>query len=318
MFTLKKFGSFTVPGRKIQIANQPLKTIQRNKDVSIEIDPNGEYSIENMYVQYFIPPAASCSVIFIHGGGLTGAIWENTPDGREGWLHYFLKNNFGVYIVDTVERGRAGWCPFPETWPGEPELRSAECTWTAFRIDDDQGFEKKEPFDDQQFPVEAFDQLVALNVPRWNCNAECSAQALATLIRKIGSCSIIAHSQGSEIAMRAVEMVPSLIQKVILVELASFYKFEAAEQFKDIEAMILLGDFINKNPFWQSLRQLTLQYAKHLSQNQIYVDLQELPDIGVKGNSHVMMLDKNNAIVAEHIINWLINPKANLQKSLAL
>ena len=42
-------------------------------------------------------------------GGLTGACWETTPDGRPGWLHNFLSAGFAVYVLDNVERGRSGF-----------------------------------------------------------------------------------------------------------------------------------------------------------------------------------------------------------------
>jgi len=30
-----------------------------------------------------------------------------------------------------------------------------------------------------------------------------------------------------------------------------------------------------------------------------------LPDAGIKGNSHMMMMDKNNLQVADHLLKWL-------------
>jgi hypothetical protein len=35
------------------------------------------------------------------------------------------------------------------------------------------------------------------------------------------------------------------------------------------------------------------------------VDVVDLPQIGIKGNSHMIMMDKNNAEVAHLIQNWL-------------
>ena len=35
------------------------------------------------------------------------------------------------------------------------------------------------------------------------------------------------------------------------------------------------------------------------------VDVVELPKVGIKGNSHMMMMDKNNGQVAGLIQNWL-------------
>ena len=50
------------------------------------------------------------AVVFMHGGGLSGSMWETTPDGRPGWSRLFLEAGHPVYVIDGVERGRAGWC----------------------------------------------------------------------------------------------------------------------------------------------------------------------------------------------------------------
>lgn len=306
MYTLKKFGSFIIPGRKIEITNQPTKIVKRNENVSVEINPNGEYVIESMYVQYFIPVQTLFSVILVHGGGQTGAIWENTPDGRDGWLQFFLRNNIAVYIVDTVERGRSGWCPFPAFWPEEPELRNDTGTWFTFRLG-----EKGKPFDNLQFPMEAFDNMLTYNVPRWNINLECSAKALSILIDRIGPCSIIAHSQGCGIAMQAIETTSSLIQKVVLIEPANFFKPNISNSANPIDVMILFGDNLAQNTFWQSMKDLAISYVQYLNQHQFHASLIELPTIGIHGNSHAMMLDRNNETVAQYILDWLNNSETS-------
>ena len=35
------------------------------------------------------------------------------------------------------------------------------------------------------------------------------------------------------------------------------------------------------------------------------VDVVNLPEVGIKGNSHMLMMDKNNAQVADPIQKWL-------------
>jgi hypothetical protein len=35
------------------------------------------------------------------------------------------------------------------------------------------------------------------------------------------------------------------------------------------------------------------------------VDVVNLPEIGIKGNSHMLMMDKNNAEIADVIHKWL-------------
>jgi hypothetical protein len=44
-------------------------------------------------------------------GGQTGSNFTGTPDGREGWAQYFLRQGYAVYVVDQPGRGRAAWEP---------------------------------------------------------------------------------------------------------------------------------------------------------------------------------------------------------------
>ena len=37
---------------------------------------------------------ARIPLLMWHGGGLTGVTYETTPDGREGWLNYFLRKGW--------------------------------------------------------------------------------------------------------------------------------------------------------------------------------------------------------------------------------
>jgi len=105
-------GSFHVGGREHTISGKPVKEIVFTPGgVPAKVDPNGVYQVEQMYVQYFIPqnPRGALPLLMWHGGGLSGVTYETTPDGREGWLNYFVKKGWAVYNSDAVERGRSGW-----------------------------------------------------------------------------------------------------------------------------------------------------------------------------------------------------------------
>ena len=86
-----------------------------------KLDPNGQYMVEQMYVQYYLPRNRKGKLPFLmwHGGGLTGVTYESTPDGREGWLNLFVRKGWDVYVSDAVERGRSGFAS-PDIWPSEP------------------------------------------------------------------------------------------------------------------------------------------------------------------------------------------------------
>ena len=108
---LKEMGSFHVGGREVTISGKPVKEVVFTPGgVPAKVDPNGVYQVEQMYVQYFIPQnqRGALPLLMWHGGGLTGVTYETTPDGREGWLNYFVKKGWAVYNSDAVERGRCG------------------------------------------------------------------------------------------------------------------------------------------------------------------------------------------------------------------
>lgn len=75
-----------------------------------------QYLAGQAYVEYFIPQNLrngknTLPIVMVPGGALIGVHYLTTPDGREGWAHYFLRRGFPVYIVDVPGRGRAGFMP---------------------------------------------------------------------------------------------------------------------------------------------------------------------------------------------------------------
>src|SRR6185436_9772442 len=72
--------------------------------------PN-QITIGQMYVQFQIPASKKqkVPVIMVHGSTHTAACLESTPDGREGWAPYFVRQGVSTYIVDQAGRGRSGF-----------------------------------------------------------------------------------------------------------------------------------------------------------------------------------------------------------------
>ncbi len=73
--------------------------------------PN-QITIGQMYVEFQIPATkkrGTPPVIMVHGSTHTGACLESTPDGREGWLPYFVRKGISTYVVDQSGRGRSGF-----------------------------------------------------------------------------------------------------------------------------------------------------------------------------------------------------------------
>src|ERR1700716_4763192 len=76
---LRDMGSFHVGGRDVEISGKPVKEVVFIPGgVPAKVDPNGIYSVEAMYVQYFLPAERRGVVPLLlwHGGGLTGVTYE--------------------------------------------------------------------------------------------------------------------------------------------------------------------------------------------------------------------------------------------------
>lgn len=66
--------------------------------------------IGQMYVQFQIPSVRrGWPLVMVHGSGYSGAALDATPDGREGWLAYAVRNNVASFVVDQPGRGRSGF-----------------------------------------------------------------------------------------------------------------------------------------------------------------------------------------------------------------
>src|SRR5271163_79022 len=70
-----------------------------------------EYISGQMYVEVRIPAHKTkpFPIIMVHGGTMSGTNFTGTPDGREGWAQYFVRQGYAVYVVDQPGRGRSGY-----------------------------------------------------------------------------------------------------------------------------------------------------------------------------------------------------------------
>jgi len=310
---LRGMGSFHVGGRIVEVNGKPVRMIVRQPGGPPgKLDPNGQYMVEQMYVQYFLPKhrKGKLPLLMWHGGGLTGVTYESTPDGREGWLNIFIRKGWDVYNSDAVERGRSGFAS-PDIWPSEPTFLTLQDPFERFRIGEGEGSWNADParrmvLPGSQFPVEAYDNYMKQSVPRWLSTDQPIIAAYLALVDKICPCVMLVHSQGGAFGFKVAEQRPDKVKAIVAIESATAGNVPQAAALKNTPVLMIFGDYVDQHPRWSAFKKIDMEYGDAIKAAGGTVDWINLPDIGIRGNSHMLMQDRNNVEIAEVIQKWLV------------
>jgi len=306
---LRDMGSFHIGGRHIEITGQPIKEIVFTPGgVPAKMDPNGTYQVEQMYSQYFLVQnrKGKLPLLMWHGGGLTGVTYETKPDGKPGWLNYFLRQGWDVYISDAMERGRSGWTT---QFKGEVVELPLGDPWERFRIGPIGSWSpaaaKRKTYPGTQFPIEAYEQFMKQGVPRWVTTDKAIVAAYIALVDKVCPCVVMVHSQSGTFGYQVLEARPDKVKALIAVEPTVGGDRSKMASIKSTPITMIYGDFAKDHPRWSKIRAGGVAYAEALKAAGGNIDVVDLPDVGIRGNSHMVMMDRNSDEVAAFIQKWL-------------
>lgn len=312
---LKAQGSFFVGGETVEQAQAELGSF----------GPGGHISVNQMYVRYMIPQDGdrNVSVVMIHGMALTGKTWETTPDGRMGWDEYFARKGHPVYVPDQVGRGRSGFnqAVFNNVRAGgappsgqPPMLRfSDENTWPNFRFGPKPGL----PYPDSQFPVEAVGELAKQGVPDLSSTLprpNPTYKALSDLAIQLKRAVLVSHSQSGSFPLEAALINSTGIKAAVLVEpgrCPAGYTDQQITTLKTLPILVVFGDHLGDVPTgipghsWQTASDSCRTFTARVNAAGGNARMLSLPDQGIRGNSHMLMQDKNNLQIADLILKWI-------------
>lgn len=313
---LEAQGSFFVGGQKVEQTQGELGNL----------GPGGHIAVNQMYVRYMVPQggAGNLPVVMVHGATLTGKSWETTPDGRMGWDEYFVRKGHPVYVPDQVGRGRSGFnqavfnnVRAGSTPPaGQPLwLRfSDEGVWPNFRF----GAKPGEPFADSQFPVAAVDELAKQGVPDVSFGGVPSPNptlaALADLGGQLKGAVLMGHSQSGSFPLEAALINPAAARGLVLVEPGSCparYTPEQVATLAKIPLLVVFGDHrdtptgLPTLPTWQARYEACQALIARIKSAGGQAEMLAPPERGIRGNSHMIMQDRNNLQIADLILQWI-------------
>jgi pimeloyl-ACP methyl ester carboxylesterase len=313
---LKSQGSFFVGG----------ETVEQTQGQLGDLGPGGRITVNQMYVRFMIPPASEgrVPVVMLHGATLTGKSWETTPDGRMGWDEYFVRKGHPVYIPDQVGRGRSGFnqAAFNDARAGAVAATtlpkwirfSDEVVWPNFRF----GAKADAPYADSQFPVTAVAELSKQGVPDVSFGGvptpNPTFKALSDLAAQVNGAVLMGHSQSGAFPLAAALLNPTVVRGLILVEPGTCPSTYTDEQIKTLAAIAVLAVFgdhrdtptgIGIRPSWQLSFESCQALIARLRAAGGRAEMLSPAETGIRGNSHMIMQDKNNLQIADLILKWI-------------
>src|SRR5262252_3084938 len=353
------------------MADEPPLTLARDGFFYVNGKPttvnDHEYISGQMYIEVRIPANQTkpYPIIMVHGGTMSGTNFTGTPDGREGWAQYFVRQGYAVYVVDQPGRGRSGYLG-AAYGPG----RNMERSNSASRFVAQEKFNlwpqahlhtqwpgDGEPDDDATMQL-ASGQLPA--IASFTKQQFLNRDALVALLEKIGPSILLVHSQAGAFSWPVADARPDLVKAILAIEPNGppFYSVEFTGPptwFKQgssgldygitsvplayeppVGSAVALDVVVQEKPDAPDLVRCYAQKAparqlpnlqkmpilvltaeasyhapydhctvKYLQQAGVKPTFIRLADFGIHGNSHVMMLEKNNKEIAAVIAKWL-------------
>lgn len=276
--------------------------------------PSGHVVVDNVYATYQYPAERRYPhpILFNSGGGHTARVYDTTPDGREGWLTLFLREGFAVYGVDRPNTGRSGTdiCKINAVRLGVapaselPAINryAAESSWVTFRW----GPKFGEPYPNTQFPIEAAANYYPQTVSTYRDPQETakSVAAFTALIDKVPEPVILqTWSSSGLLGYLTAVARPDRVKAILAIEtsVTAFAEIpqEGRQKLATIPILIVIGDRA------QDRVDASRKFQKEMAAigGQVTVDV--LPEAGIFGNGHTLMLEKNNKQIMHRMIAWL-------------
>ena len=263
-----------------------------------------------MYVQHLASATVTFGlpVVFVHGGMHTGVTWETTPDRREGWQLRFVRAGFDTYVVDQPWRGRSapdmtGLNPFVAAREG---MRPAFTCGTSMASTFERGggrFPTRHvaAYAAQLWPDFQVPDAIAAGQPGLS---DPRAQGpLLELIDTIGPVVLVTHSQGGHIGWLAATARPDGVAAVLSIEPAQTVPGLDDPGFPDIPVCLMWGDNLPDDGV--TLTMHDVETAGHLARERPSITRDWLPEHGITGNGHMLMMEDNSWELADRAMAWI-------------
>jgi len=272
------------------------------------------------------------SIILIHGGAHTGSCYKTTPDGRDGWAYYFAEKGFEVFIPDWPGSGRSGYVPLEkingklvvdgllklvEKIDGKIILvthsMSGPYGWKLAELSNNKvvkviGVAPGPMGNIQKISeiIKESDKELTINFlgREFNISLDnpfvCSEDFVNRKL--IGENSKFFPRNYTKNYFSSIQTIAPYLFYERFNTKGSQLRIDDISKLKTIKFLVLTGTDDLDHP-----RELDEQIVTFLKDNGVNADFIYLGDIGIVGNGHMYMLEKNSTQIADVIYDWILN-----------
>jgi pimeloyl-ACP methyl ester carboxylesterase len=223
-------------------------------------------SVHGTHVEYQTPRSVRNNLVLVHGGGGQALDMLTTADGRPGWATLFLRDGFAVYTVDRPGLGRS---------PYHPDIYGAPGPAATY-----EGF------------VATFAGPAPAGAPphtQWPGDSGRRDPALATFLAWQEPFPADIGRAHEDMLAGAVGLLERIGPSVLLTHsLGGGFGWLA---LSECPSLVKAAD------------RATAEFLRSCGAD---VDELRLGELGVHGNGHAMMLERNNAEIAALITDWIV------------
>lgn len=271
--------------------------------------------------------------VLLHGGGYQGTEWLDTPDGRPGWAQRLVEAGYAVVVVDRSGQGRS---PFhTETMGAMGPPFSYQNGRSIYFPGDDEAKHMQWPFAPEDDA--AFDEFIAGYGPLpadLAMSQDMEAARLGELLDRIGPALLVTHSASGPVGWLVADRRPGMVAGIVAIE-------PMGPPYADIPNIGSLTWGLTAHPLaWEPLPAspgalraaapgthrlpaleglpilaVTGEVSRFAAASTPAIDqlvaagaaaeLLHLPDVGIFGNGHGLIYEKNSDEILQAVIDWI-------------
>ena len=232
-----------------------------------------------------------------------------------GWDEWFVRQGYPTYVIDQAWRGRSAASPaaINAVRTGQapvdqlPVVFSAghEPAWAIFRF----GAQYPQVFPGMQFPLEAQGEFWKQMVPDWLNTLptpDTTVPDLSELSKRLGGNILLSHSQSGIYPFQAAALSREGIAGIVAIEPGACPDAGGdLKPYAGLPILMLFGDFVDQSPRWAPRLAACRAFVATANAAGGKAELVVLPEVGIHGNSHMLMQDRNSLEIAGLLDRWI-------------